>query len=121
MPIHYGAEFRRSQSGRVTALVILGGVQPDRSYEVSIRWFDPQGNLVKRLTMPLHIPSQFAPGYSADLWFHYAYSDASQIPLGRWRVELIINGMVEGETSFQVEEEIEDSTVRVGNNLWAFS
>jgi hypothetical protein len=94
--------FVRTQDEQVFVFVKLGGLEPDRAYEVRFRLFDPEGNMRMRVSTPFHIPSGALPDFNLDFVFQWGPPDPSTWQLGRWRVEVAVNGQVEGERTFEV-------------------
>jgi hypothetical protein len=92
--------FVQGQDHEAIVLVILGGLEPNRLYEVSWRIFDPQGQLQARIASPpYHAPPDNHSMWSVNFWQTF---DPAKLLVGRWRVEIAINGRVESERFFEV-------------------
>lgn len=94
--------FVRAQDEKVVVYVQLGDLEAGRDYKVGCRWFDPEGNMLGRTTFDSHAPLGFQPDWHLDCWFFFTPFDPSKMQLGRWRVEITVNGQVEGERTFKV-------------------
>jgi hypothetical protein len=102
VPADSRTEFVRTQDKRIVSFVELGGVEPGRAYEVRFRLFDPAGNLRERATFSLHVPSSFPPNATLIYEYSWAPQDPATWQLGRWRLEIAVNGQVESEGTFEV-------------------
>lgn len=97
-----GAEldrFTREEHERVYVFVVLRDLQPGRLYEVSSRWFGPDGGVTARASKRLTVPDSAKPSLSLDLQF---WSALRTMRPGRWRVEIAVNGEVEADRTFEV-------------------
>ena len=95
--------FALSPDTRVVSLVVLKGLEAGRRYEVRSRLFDPRGDIRARLTLAYDLPPRAPLPEGFDLNVHFDWNLRNP-ELGRWRVEIAVNGNVEGERTFEVVE-----------------
>jgi hypothetical protein len=91
--------FSRDANERLHVVVALTDLEPRRRYECTIRLFDPDGGLVARLTKRLQSPDSVHPKHRMTFVFDSA---TGTMRPGRWKVEIAVNGDVEGERTFEV-------------------
>jgi hypothetical protein len=91
--------FSRDANERLHVIVALTDLEPRRRYECSIRLFGPDGGLAARLTKRLQSPDSVNPIHR--LTFIFDSATGSMRP-ARWKVEITVNGDVEGERTFEV-------------------
>src|SRR5262249_19892085 len=91
--------FSPDEHERVYAFVVLQDLEPARSYEISARWYGPDGGVAARATKRLIVPQAAKPSFTIELYF---WSAAKTLKPGRWRVEITINGDVEANRAFEV-------------------
>jgi hypothetical protein len=108
VPVDPLTRFVRTQDKEFIAYVTLGGLEADRDYAISARWLDPRGNMAQRATGTIHTPLEFPPNFYLNYRLRFTPSNPSTLELGRWRVEITVNGQVEGEHIFDVVDQ-EDS------------
>jgi len=94
--------FGRTQDKGIFAFVTVGGLEPDRDYEIRFRLFAPEGNMRAQLALPMHAPPDLSPQTNLTFWFQWAPTDPATWLLGRWRVEITINSEVVGQRTFEV-------------------
>jgi hypothetical protein len=92
-------QFSRARDDQALVFVQVQGVEPDRDYELTVRWFAPDGGLVGRVSQTVRAPARFPPASSIRF---YPFMTLQNRALGRWRVQIAINGQDEGERSFKV-------------------
>ena len=63
---------------------------------------DPKGEVRARVTYVYDIPRTFPEAYLINIQFTYSPVDPPNWELGRWQVEVTINGAAEGERTFEV-------------------
>lgn len=102
VPANTRTDFVRTQDKEVFAMVTLGGVEPNRDYEVRFGLFDPDSNLRTRYTIPFHASKELPAEGHVHFNFSWAPTDPNAWQLGRWRIEITVNGKVEGERTFNV-------------------
>jgi len=92
-------QFSREEHERVHVFIILGDVEPQRSYEIQLRWFGPDGGMAARFTRRAITPSLAARGFTvtADYWL-----ETKAMRPGRWKAEIAVNGEVEAERTFDL-------------------
>jgi len=95
-------KFDRAQDDMVAGVVILGGLESNRDYTVRFKLFDPNGDTRMRATISVHIPPSFPAQGTIQPNFCWVPPDPSTWQLGSWRVEVAVNGEVEGERTFEV-------------------
>lgn len=100
-------KFVRKQDDKLFAFVQLGGVKGNREYTVRFRLFDPDGNLRARANLSQHIPSPFPPDAFANYQFNWTPPHPTAWQLGKWRIEIAVNGQVEVERTFLVVDQIQ--------------
>jgi hypothetical protein len=97
--------FARSETTRIVTLVVLRGLEAGRRYDVRGRLFDPRGDTRARMTVAYDLPPSPLPeGFDLKVHFHWVVSNPPSRDLGRWRVEVTVNGNVEGERTFEIVE-----------------
>jgi hypothetical protein len=101
-PANSRTKFVRTQDDKLIAFVKLGGLEWNRDYAVRFRLFDPDGNMRSRSIFSQHIPSAFPPDGTLDFAFFWTAPDPIAWQLGKWRVEIAVNGQVEVERTFLV-------------------
>src|SRR5262249_1939397 len=79
--------FSPDEHERVYAFVVLQDLEPARSYEVSARWYRPDGGVTGRATKRLIVPQAAKPSFTIELHF---WSAVKTLKPGRWRVEIAI-------------------------------
>lgn len=102
-PADSRTQFSRTRDERVFAHVTLGGLHPEQDYECAVRWIGPDGGVRARLARTLRTPAGIPQDFVYNCTFDWRLRD-SLTELGRWRVEIAINGQVEGDRSFEVTE-----------------
>jgi hypothetical protein len=106
--------FARSRGTQVVAVVFLKGLESSRRYEVQGQLVDPRGDRRARVVYVWDLPREVSPDFHLDVSFTWSFpSDPRAVSLGRWRIEIAVNGIVEGERTFEV---IEEGT---GSMTWA--
>jgi hypothetical protein len=96
-------QFSRTKDDRVFAYVSMGGLRPERDYECAVRWIGPDGGVRARLARAFRTPAGLPQDFTYNCTFDWRLR-GSLSEIGRWRVEIAINGQVEGERSFEVIE-----------------
>jgi hypothetical protein len=102
VPIDNRNEFRIGEDSSVYTVVTLGGMAPNRTYEVEWRLFDPDDGLLSKLSLAQHTPSAWHYDNTLDFTFQWEPGGASAWFPGQWRVEIFVNGFKEGERFFHV-------------------
>ena len=95
-------KFVREQHTEVIIYLNLGGLEADRDYDAQFRVFDPDGFVRAKISAPFHTPSGFTLDKQLNFGVHWSPENPSTWQLGRWRVEVVINGRVEVERYFDV-------------------
>ena len=83
MPANTRTMFVRTQDEKVRAIIVLGGIDPDRDYEIRFRLFDPDGNMRVRGTVPYHTHLEHPPNFTLTAAFNWAPIDPATWQLGR--------------------------------------
>ncbi len=91
--------FSRDANERLHVVVVLADLEPRRRYECSLRLFGPDGGMYVRATKRLESPQLIHS--SLRLTFVFESATGAMRP-GRWKVEITVNGEVEGERMFEV-------------------
>lgn len=97
-------EFNRAAHSELIALVQLSGLQENRSYEVELKLYNPDSDLARRVAFSQSTSTAWHPSYALDYWFNWKASKPAWWWLGRWRIEVLVNGRLEAERSFHVVE-----------------
>ena len=108
-PIDARTQFVQGQDKQGLIVVALQGLEPARTYEVQWRLFTPEGQLQARMAMPPNIASTPLVVY----WFTI---NPSALLVGRWRVEIVVNGRMEAERFFEIVPRVQ-SPFSVGRAL----
>jgi hypothetical protein len=82
----------------------IKGVEPERRYTVGFRLFDPKGEMRARHTMFYDVPRHLQPSFEWQPHITWSPQDPRNWDLGRWRVEIAVNGKVEATRTFEVVE-----------------
>jgi hypothetical protein len=88
----------------VVVLITLGEVEPGRRYVVVYRLFDPKGEIRGRSMVVHDLPRRLPPNFVWRVHFTWSQEEVRKWDRGRWRVEISINGVVEGDRTFEVVE-----------------
>lgn len=99
-PADLRTNFSRPRDEKIVVFVDLTGVEPDRRYEFRFRWFEPDGALRGRNSQFMHSPQVIPQKFTMFAGSELALGPKT--PTGRWRVEIAINGQVEGERLFEI-------------------
>ena len=99
---NFQTRFVRTQDDRVVTILILGGLESNRDYTVRYKLFDPKDGMRARLVYSCHIPPSFPVNETITVHFNYVPPNPSTWQLGSWRIEIAVNGQVEGERTFEV-------------------
>ena len=94
--------FDRTLHSRVITFVSLSGLIANRTYEAGWTLFDPRGELQARFSSVFRAPANWPPSYSMDFRFFWYPVSPETWAVGRWRIEITINGQLEAERSFEV-------------------
>ena len=103
-PADVRSQFVQGEDKRVITYMELRGLEPERDYEITWRLFDPEGQQVSRTYHVLHIPKGSKPKKAIHFSFPWVLPEAAKWAIGRWRVEVTINGRVEGERTVDIVE-----------------
>ena len=103
-PVDNRSEFSRTEHSEVNTLVQLSGVKANQSYTVEWKLYNPNGDLFRRYTLQQSTPTHWHSSYTLDYWFNWEPIDQASWQLGRWRIELFVNGVLEVERSYDVVE-----------------
>ncbi len=104
-PIDIRNEFRMGEDSSVYTVVKLGGVAPNRTYEVEWRLFDPDDGLLARFLLAQQTPSAWRDDYTLDYTFQWTPEFKPMWYPGKWRVEILVNGYKEGDRYFYVRDD----------------
>jgi len=104
-PANSRTKFVRTQDDTVWAFVYIGGLERDRDYTVRIRLFDPERNMRQRMITSMHTPTVLPPDFTVNFYFSWAPPDPATWQLGKWRIEIAVNGQVEIERTFHVVDQ----------------
>jgi hypothetical protein len=104
VPVNSRTKFARPQDDKFCAFVKLGSIERNRDYAVRFRLFDPDSNIRVRSFYSQHIPSAFPLNATANFTFFWTPPDPTAWQLGKWRIEIAVNGQVEIERTFKVIE-----------------
>jgi len=91
--------FSQAREAHILVLVRLTAVQPERDYECSTYWYGPDGRLARRVSTIARTVESSGRGVA---WLSSA--EPSKLAVGRWRVEVRVNGEAVDNLSFDVEE-----------------
>ena len=95
-------QFSRDKHENVYTVVHLSGLHANRTYTIEYRLYNPRDELQERHTVPLHMPPSWTLSDTQSTYFVWSPVDPAAWPLGRWRVEIFVNGQLETERSFDV-------------------
>ena len=95
------SEFSRTKDEEVLVLIRLRDVEAGREYEVTARWFDPEGGLRAWVSKAMRTPDPLPPNFTSNSTLNMKLRDRE---IGRWHVEIIVNGLVLGARAFNVVE-----------------
>lgn len=102
LPADDRTQFDRTVDDRVSTLVTLRGLQAGRTYEVKWILVDPDGNQRSFLSLPINVPSEWRINYELYYTFDWTPPDPSSWQLGRWKIDILVNGTRELERFFMV-------------------
>ena len=94
--------FDRTKHSAVHTIVILSELTANRSYEAGWKLFDPRGELQSRYSFSADTPASWQASYTLDFRFSWSPINPQTWTLGRWRIEITVNGQLEAERSFEV-------------------
>ncbi len=94
--------FDRTIHSRVMTFITLSGLIANRTYEVGWTLFDPRGELQARSSSVIRAPANWPPSYTMVFRFFWYPVSPETWAVGRWRIEITINGQLEAERSFEV-------------------
>jgi hypothetical protein len=103
-PVDNRSEFDRAIHGKVMTVVKLSALQANRLYKVDWKLFDPNGQLVSRYSLSLPTSEGWDPSYSLNYQINWTPPDQASWQLGRWRIDIFVNGQLETQRSFNVFE-----------------
>jgi hypothetical protein len=93
--------FFRGDDGQVYVYVHLVGLEGGRVYDLRVRWFGPDRGVTSVMRQVLHTPPKLHRNFSFSVHFSVP---VSRMAVGRWQVEISINGEVESERTFEVAD-----------------
>jgi hypothetical protein len=80
-PVDSRSIFLRRQHDQVITVVKMGGLDPDRDYDVRFRLFDPDGSLRARQSLPpIRTTSNWAPSYTINVRIPWSPRDCWRSP-----------------------------------------
>jgi hypothetical protein len=100
--IQSSTKFERRNTKGIFVSVYLGGVEPDRDYELDCRWINPKNIQVGQMKYRLHIPSKIPDNAFLKSHFYMMTPDPSKVEFGLWRVEVTVNGAMSMEQAFEI-------------------
>ena len=98
------SQFSRDKHENVYTVIHLSGLRRNHTYTIEYRLYDPNAELQARLTIALLMPPSWTLADTQSTYFVWSPIDTANWMLGRWRVELLVNGQLETERSFNVVE-----------------
>jgi len=107
VPANSRTKFVRTQEDTVWAFVSLGGLESERDYAVRLCLFDPEGNMRWRMIFSMHTPRVLPPNFTVTVNYSWSPPDPAAWQLGKWRIEITVNGQVETERTFQVVDQVQ--------------
>ena len=97
-------QFSRDEHEAVYTAIHFYGLRGNRTYTIVYRLYGPNDELQERYTIPMHMPPSWPLAERRSIFFVWFPVDPAIWPLGRWRVEVFVNGQLETERSFEVVE-----------------
>ena len=94
--------FDRTKHSVVYTFIILSGLTANRSYEVGWTLLDPRGELQSRHSLSIETPRNWQYSYTLDIRRNWFPTNPQTWALGRWRIEITVNGQLEAERTFEV-------------------
>lgn len=102
VPVDDRNEFDRTVDGGVNIFIELTGLQPDSIYRIELKVYNPNGDLTGRVSLSRSTPRIWQPLHAIQFLGHWAPVNQASWQLGRWRIEVFVNGRLEVERSFDV-------------------
>ena len=101
-PIDNRVQLSRNKHEAVYTVIDLYGLQGNRTYTIEHRLYNPNDELQGRHSVVLHLPPSWELSDTQNTYFVWSPADPATWPLGRWRIEIFVNGQLETERSFEV-------------------
>ena len=95
-------QFVRTQDKNIYVQVGLRGIEADRDYKVELLFFDPTDNVTVRGKITLKLPPNASPQQGANYNLTYRPPSPTTLLLGQYRIQVSVNGQVEGVRTFEV-------------------
>ena len=100
-PVDDRSVFDRSVHDSVIAVIKIGGLEPNRSYIIEGRLFNPNGEQISRKTMAAKTTTEWLPHFRLSYRLHWAPLPTKT---GTWRIDIFINGQPETSRTFKLTE-----------------